>query len=89
VDNDIETTAAAVVACFQALWWHFSEGTKEQQTSPSQRSQPSGLNLILLLSDEQAGKAWEPSNNAMLLWISANILTPKLQDPCCYHVVCS
>jgi len=40
------------------------------------------------LLEEQAGKAWERSNNAMLLWISVTILTPKLQG-CCYHVVCS
>jgi hypothetical protein len=45
MDNDTQTTAAAVVACFQALWWHFSEGTKENQANTSQCSKLSGLNL--------------------------------------------
>ena len=43
-DNETETTAAAAVAYFQALWWFFFEGTKENQTNPSQRSQLPGRN---------------------------------------------
>jgi hypothetical protein len=41
-ENETETTAAAAVAYFQELWWFFSEGTKENQTNPSQRSQLPG-----------------------------------------------